>query len=153
MAVVDERAVRFIIVCQVYRGRIPRWTASGITDPDQRDSHAVVVTDLQVEGLEELALEIFGELGDSCPHHRDLVEQIGLVVSGRRIGLGLGDALLDGPTAGLPFLLLLVASRQVGGQERMAAGAEDASLEQIMGRVEEDVLAHADGLGCPGRRS
>ncbi|MEU6412226.1 hypothetical protein [Microbispora sp. NPDC046933] len=74
----------------------------------ERHPKAGVIADPQAEGREQLALELFGQ-SELRLEHRELVEQVGSVVTSGRTRLGIGKLLRLGPA--LTFQL-----REAGSQ-------------------------------------
>ena len=56
-----------------------------------------VIANLQAEGREQLARELYGQLSELRLEHGDLVKQVGLVVTSGRTRLGIGKLLRLGP--------------------------------------------------------
>nr|WP_263641866.1 hypothetical protein [Microbispora cellulosiformans] len=87
------------------------------------------MADLQMEGREQLALELFGQLSDLRLQHGDHVEQVGLVVARGRIPLGIGKLLRLGPA--LAFQLR-EAGPQTLAERVVRVGVLDLSDQPVL---------------------
>ncbi|WUP74163.1 hypothetical protein OG913_33080 [Microbispora hainanensis] len=87
------------------------------------------MADLQMEGREQLALELFGQLSDLRLQHGDHVEQAGLVVARGRTPLGIGKLLRLGPA--LAFQLR-EAGPQTLAERVVRVGVLDLSDQPVL---------------------
>ncbi|WP_182883260.1 hypothetical protein [Microbispora sp. H10949] len=99
------------------------------SDSDQRHPTAGVMADLQMEGREQLTLELFGQFSELRLEHGDLVEQVGVVVTSGRTCLGIGKFLRLGPA--LAFQLC-EAGPQTLAERVVRVGVLDLSDQPVL---------------------